>query len=130
MFLVYFVLTIFIVTTVVKHLLRKILKIEKEKKEFFPYNHINKLHGKIDWVIRISSMLMLIIISSMSIYQQYPLTFFLIAMIIYIGIDYGVRVFFEWKYSQNPKQSILTISEMIVLMISILTIMQFNLFSS
>ncbi|WP_017380545.1 DUF4181 domain-containing protein [Paenisporosarcina sp. TG-14] len=130
MFLVYFVLITFIVTTVVKHFLRKILNIEKEKKEFFSYNHINKLHGKIDWVIRISSMLMIIIISSLSIYQQYPLSFFLIAMIIYIGIDYGVRAFFEWKYSQNPKQSILTISEMIVLMISILTIMQFNLFSS
>ncbi|QBP42767.1 DUF4181 domain-containing protein [Paenisporosarcina antarctica] len=130
MFLVYFVLTTFIVTTVVKHFLRKILNIEKEKKEFFSYNHINKLHGKIDWVIRISSMLLIIIISSLSIYQQYPLTFFLIAMIIYIGIDQGVRAFFEWKYSQNPKQYILTISEMIVLMISILTIMQFNLFSS
>ncbi|KIL42708.1 hypothetical protein KP78_39310 [Jeotgalibacillus soli] len=44
---------------------------------------------------------------------------FLIAVIVFIVLDYMVRAFFEWKYSQYPKQSILTLTEMFLILIVI-----------
>ena len=41
--------------------IRRYLKVEKPK--FFSYNHVNKKHEKIDWTIRISFIIILIISS-------------------------------------------------------------------
>lgn len=122
------VLIVFIFISVVKLILKRTFKIEVEKKKFFSYNHINKLHGKIDWTIRIFSSFTLIILLYLILYQGYSIYFFLIAMAIFTGTEYIVQAIFEWKYSQNPKQSILTISEMVILIIAIIIIIQFNLF--
>ena len=36
-----------------KWFLRKLYNIEKIKKKFFSYNHINKWHARIDWGLRL-----------------------------------------------------------------------------
>ncbi|WP_241504140.1 DUF4181 domain-containing protein [Cytobacillus horneckiae] len=38
-----------------------------------------------------------------------------------------MRALFEWKYSQNPKQSILTISEMLILITVIAIVIRLDL---
>ncbi len=120
------VLIVFLSITLVKLFLRKALNIEKEKKKFFSYNHINKLHKKIDMTIRTASSITFITLLYLILYQNYSITFFLVAMVIFTGIEYVVQAFFEWKYSQNPKQSILTISEMVILIIATIVIIRLN----
>ena len=123
----FFVLLVFVLIIIVKLLLRKLLKIEKEKSPFFSYNHINKLHRKFDWAIRITSAIALIVINSLIIFEDYSINLILIASFFYIGLDYAVRAFFECKYSQNPKQYILTISEGGLFLLAIFIIIKFDL---
>lgn len=51
----------------------------------------------------------------------------LIAVIVFMVLDYMVRAFFEWKYTQYPKQSILTLSEMFFILIAIIIVFEFKL---
>ncbi|MFP3919841.1 DUF4181 domain-containing protein [Lysinibacillus telephonicus] len=103
----------------------QIFNIEKEKKKLFSYNHINELHKKVDWGIRISSSIILILLVFYSIeIQEYPAILSLIVLVIFTTIDFAVKAFFEWRYSDNPKQSILTISEMIIWITAIIIVIQ------
>ncbi|MGB3261455.1 MAG: DUF4181 domain-containing protein [Paenisporosarcina sp.] len=45
-------------------------------------------------------------------------------------LDYIVKAFFEWKYTQYPKQSILTLTEMFLILIAILIVFELKLLSS
>ncbi|WP_407697194.1 DUF4181 domain-containing protein [Schinkia azotoformans] len=40
-----------------------------------------------------------------------------------------MQAYFEWRYSDNPKQSILTIAEMLLWLIALIVIIQLDLFS-
>lgn len=121
------VLIAFALITVAKLFLRKVFNIEKVKREFFSYNHINDLHKKIDSTIRITSTIVLIIVLYWVISRDYSVNIFLITLIITSGIDYMVRAFFEWRYTRIPKQAILTISEMFILVLVLILIIQFDL---
>ncbi|SES07253.1 DUF4181 domain-containing protein [Psychrobacillus sp. OK032] len=122
-----FVLVVFVLSTIVKLLLRKLIKIEKEKKSFFSYNHINDLHRKIDWAIRIISTIAFIVTNILIITREYSINLILITSFFYILLDYAVRAFFECKYSQNPKQYILTISEGVLFLLAIVIVIKFDL---
>ena len=98
---VLFVLIVFVVIAVVRLILRNVLKIEKEQKSFFSYNHINDLHRKIDWGIRIVSMLTMIVTNILVLYENYTI-YLLLIPIFCIGLDYPVRAFFECKYLRTP----------------------------
>jgi hypothetical protein len=37
-------------------------------------------------------------------------------------VDYGIRAFFEWKHSEYPKQAMLTVAEMLIMVTAILTV--------
>ena len=103
---------VFASISIVKNVLRNIFKIEKVKKEFCSFNHINELHRKIDKGLRTFSAVTLIILSYVLLFYHEDLIYLvLIAAIVFIVLDYVVRAFFEWKYTQYPKQSILTLSE-------------------
>ncbi|NRG48496.1 DUF4181 domain-containing protein, partial [Bacillus sp. CRN 9] len=105
----------------------KIFNIEREKRSFFSYNHINQLHKKIDWCIRISSAIVIIITQYFIIYQSHSIYVFLVTATLFAVLDYSIRALFEWKYSQNPKQSILTISEMLILITVIAIVIRLDL---
>ena len=124
-----FVLVVFGVNVVVKLILRKVLKIEKEKNSFFSYNHLNDLHRKIDWGIRITSVITIITTNILVVIENYP-NYFLLIPFFFIGLDFLVRAFFERKYSQNPKQYILTLSEGVLMFLTVAIFIQlnFNLF--
>ena len=122
-----FLVIVFALASLLNFSLRKIFKIEKEKKKLFSYNYVNKPHLKIDLFLRGTAMLVLFVILYLMMFKEYPLTLFLIAWILLTIIEYAVRVFFEWKYSDNPKQSILTIGEMTILVAAAIVIIQFDL---
>lgn len=118
---------LFAVLELMKFLLRKIFKIEKQKTEWFSYNHINKTHQKIDWVVRILSTIVLIAISYLVIFKEYSIIFYLIPLVLLMALDYIIRAFFEWKYSDHPKQAILTIGEMVVIATALALTIQYDL---
>ncbi|MBO0589337.1 DUF4181 domain-containing protein [Sporosarcina sp. E16_8] len=98
----FIVLIVFVLNTLVKLLLRKLLKIQNVKRPFFSYNHINERHRKIDWAFRITSALALIVTNYLVIIEDYSIYLILYTSFFYIALDYTVRAFFECKYSQNP----------------------------
>ena len=121
------VVVTFALIIAVKMILRRALNIEKVKKGFFSYNHINNLHKKIDWFIRITSAIVLIVCLYLITFQNFSINIFLIALTITSGTDYAVRAFFEWRHTENPKQSILTVSEMFIVILVLFVIIQFEL---
>ncbi|MET0786832.1 MAG: DUF4181 domain-containing protein, partial [Paenisporosarcina sp.] len=76
---------------------------------------------------RITSTIALIVINSLIIFEDYSIYLIIIASFFYIVLDYAVRAFFECKYSQNPKQYILTISEGVLNLIAIIIMFDFLL---
>jgi len=122
-----FVLVVFVLITGVKLLLRKTLHIQKEKVPIFSYNHINDLHKKIDWGIRITTMIALIVTNALVIFENYSINLLLIP-IFCIGLDYPVRAYFERKHSQNPKQYMLTLSEGVLMLLAAVIIIKFDFF--
>jgi uncharacterized membrane protein HdeD (DUF308 family) len=113
----------------IKYFLRTTFHIEKEKRKFFSYNHINATHRKIDWGLRIGSLLVYWAMLFYLLNEEFHLYFILGALFFFTSLDYLVRAYFEWKHTENPRQSILTISELAVILIAGIVVIQFNLFS-
>ncbi|MFJ7935627.1 DUF4181 domain-containing protein [Sporosarcina sp. NPDC096371] len=109
-------------------LVRKLLNVEKKKS--FLRTHVNHLHRGIDWGIWIVT----VIGTAASFYlifsKDYSLYLYLVVLLCFNITSDIVRAFFEWKYSETPKHSILTISEMIYITIVVVVIIQFDLLSS
>ncbi|PIC57991.1 hypothetical protein CSV80_06715 [Sporosarcina sp. P12(2017)] len=105
--------------SLLKVLLRKLLKIEKVKKEYFSFNHINEVHRKIDKSLRVFSAISLITLYSVLLfyYEDFIYLFFF-AIIAFTILDYLIRAFFEWKYTHDPKQSILTVTELLIIVVA------------
>ena len=95
-------------------LMRKYLKIGKRK--IFSYNHVNEKHKKIDWIIRITYIIMALItlfyqsgnINGVSWY--FELWF---VVLVFLTTSEMVRAFMEWKYSESRREYIFTISQLI-----------------
>ena len=85
------------------------------------------MHRKIDGAIRITSTIAFIVINILIIIEDYSINLVINASFFYIVLDYAVRAFFECKYSQNPKQYILTISEGALILIAIIIMFDFLL---
>lgn len=124
------VVVVFVCISIAKLFLRKLFKIEKVKKEFFSYNHINELHRKVDKGLRLFYMVTLILLLSVMWFYFEELNYLiLIGVIGFMVLDYLVRAFFEWKYTQHPKQSILTLTELFLIILAIKIVVQFKLHS-
>lgn len=122
------VVFVFALISIVNHLLRTLLNIKKVKKDFFSFNHVNELHRKIDKVLRIISAITLIPLTYVLLFYYEDLIYLIfIAIIVFMVLDYMVRAFFEWKYTQYPKQSILTVTEMLLILTTIIIVIKFNL---
>ncbi|WP_017381920.1 DUF4181 domain-containing protein [Paenisporosarcina sp. TG-14] len=75
--------------------------------------------------MRITSVIVIIITNMLVIVENYP-NYFLLLPIFIIVLDYPIRAFFERKYSQNPKQYILTLSEEVIVLLALVIVIQFN----
>ena len=121
------VLVTFLLIAGARVTLRKVFNIEKVKRDFFSQNHFNNSHKIIDWVLRTISTIVLFISFYFIIFQNVSVNIFLSVLIVTSGTDYAVRAFFEWRYSKNPKQSIITVSDMVITVFVLLAIIQFDL---
>ncbi|MGF2616445.1 DUF4181 domain-containing protein [Rossellomorea vietnamensis] len=99
LFLSLYGLVIFLFNTV----MRKKLKVKKKK--MFSYNHINTKHKKIDWMIRFSFILLLIIscIFNMSQEGVEPLWFTETHTLLigFILVSEAARALMEKRYAEN-----------------------------
>ncbi|NQD67951.1 DUF4181 domain-containing protein [Bacillus haikouensis] len=116
---------VFVLISTVKFLLRKIFKVEKVKRTFFSYNHINDSHRKVDKWVRTFTVITLIILAILVINYKELSYLYLIGVITLLTVDYTIRAFFEMKYSKHPKQAILTLAEMFLMLIAILIVFQY-----
>lgn len=98
-------------------IMRRYLKVEKRK--LFSYNYVNEKHKKIDRTIRIITIIAIIVFTFIGIYKYNieRLWGFVpsILVLVSIIITEMVRSFMEWKYSDNPKAYIFTLSQLIFL---------------
>lgn len=99
-------------------LMRKYLKVEKRKA--FSYNHVNKKHEKIDWMIRIIYIMIILITSFYQIRNINGVSWYFelwFITLMYLIISEIVRAFMEWKYSENRREYIFTISQLIFILL-------------
>jgi hypothetical protein len=116
---------VFVLTSLVKFLLRKIFKIEKVKRKLFSYNHINEFHRKVDkWIRNITTIVLIILALLMITYEGFTYVY-AFGVVFLLAADYAVRAFFEWKYSEFPKQAILTLAEMFMWLTAFIIAIQF-----
>lgn len=121
---------VFALISLIKFILRKTLKIEKVKKEFFSNNYINELHRKVDkWVRRLTGLTLaiLILIQINDVAFNYLL---IVGLIFTSMVDYGVKAFFEYRYSEVPKQAILTLAELFLVLTAVVVVLEWGVLGS
>ena len=91
----------------IQWMLRRLLNVKKKKA--FSYNHVNDLHKKLDWTIRIVTAIPPFILLILEVFSIIPILLIILGSLI---LSEGVRAFFEWKHSSEPKQSLLTLAQL------------------
>lgn len=120
-----------ILSVVFNTVMRKYLKIEKRKA--FSYDHVSEKHKKIDWIIRISFVIILITTHFFITRNLIESIWYLetwVLLLVYIVVSEIVRAFMQWKYAENRKEYIFTISQLIFLLIIMLLMMLYISFSN
>ncbi|MGM0829049.1 MAG: DUF4181 domain-containing protein [Bacillota bacterium] len=118
-------IVVFVLISIVKFLLRKIFRIEKVKRKFFSNNHINESHRNVDKWVRILTAITLMVLGIMMINDEDLTYLYILGFTTLSALDYAVKAFFEWKSSEYPKQAILTIAEMFLVLTAVLIAFQF-----
>ncbi|MCA1063809.1 DUF4181 domain-containing protein [Rossellomorea sp. AcN35-11] len=116
---------VFFLISAVKRLLRKMFKIKKVKRAFFSYNHVNESHRKVDMRIRFLSAITLTILAVLALHSEHLINLYWMGVALLVTADYAVRAFFELKHSEYPKQAVLTIAEMFIMLTAILLAFQY-----
>jgi hypothetical protein len=124
-FIMLFIVIILIIAAS-KFILRKVFNINKVKKKAFSYHHINSTHRKVDWAVRLTALAVYLILMNRLFYHDLSINLFLFFMTLIFTSDNFVRAYFEWKFSADPKQSILSIAEGVILITIVLGIIQFD----
>lgn len=110
--------------------LRKWLQVEK--KSMFSYHHVNETHRKIDWTIRISFMLLLIISVFINVERipLEPLWYFQthIIMFVFIIVLETARAIMEKRYAENKNDYLFTLSQLGIIVVFSLTLFLTNFF--
>lgn len=121
------VLTYILLNSLVRICLRKLLKIERRKQKRLSYNYINKLHRKVDLTVKAISSIILAFTVYILKSQGYSINAFLITALGFTLVQLVVKAFFEWRYSQIQKLSILTVSDMLISTIAVISVIQLGL---
>jgi hypothetical protein len=124
-FIMLFIVIILIIAAS-KFILRKVFNINKVKKKAFSYHHINSTHRKVDWAVRLTALAVYLILMNQLFYHDLSINLFLFFMTLIFTSENFVRAYFEWKFSADPKQSILSIAEGVILITIVLGIIQFD----
>ncbi|WP_173107116.1 DUF4181 domain-containing protein [Bacillus sp. KH172YL63] len=105
--------------SVVKIMLRKFLGIKKKKENIVSHSLLNESQHKVEkWMMRLNG-ITLITFTFITIDKGDTIHLFLIVFLPLLAVDYVVRAFFEWKQSDYPKEALLTLMEMVVLLAAV-----------
>lgn len=119
-----------VITAVFNAIMRKWLGVEKPKA--FSHNPVNDKHKKIDWTIRVFGITVMIIgyFINVSRLPQEPYwilePWFILLVLIFVTEI--VRAIMERKYAKNPNAYIYTISQMVFLLIFIISLFATDFF--
>jgi signal transduction histidine kinase len=110
--------------------MRKWFKVKKKK--LFSYNHLNEKHKKVDWIIRITFVILIIVGGFYNAIQN-PLEriWFLethIVMFAFILASETVRAVMEKRYAENRNDYKYTLSQLGFISLSLLLIFTTNFF--
>lgn len=95
--------------------MKKLLKVKREK--WPSYNYVNARHRKIDWGIRCTFLLFILSLfiyydktgMTITVWPFEPLTIFILLTV----LSESVRAYMEWKYAENRRTYVLTLSNMV-----------------
>src|SRR5699024_9495466 len=97
-----------------------------KRKDFFSYNHVNDTHKKIDFTIRTTATIFIVVgfiinmnRELMEMYWYLQPWFLLIIFSVAIGI---ARIHMEWKYAENRNDYKYTISEIVFILVLLLVL--------
>lgn len=107
-------------------LMSKYLKVENP--DFFSYNYINEKHKKIVWILRIVFLIAVVFLSyyapiNIFGYEIYSNYIPAIIIMVFWMISDSIKAFMEWKYSDNRRDYIFTLSKLaffLVIMLSMI----------
>jgi hypothetical protein len=120
------IVLMFLFVWLMKFFLRKALNIPKVKRKPFSYNHINKAHRNAEWILRITTVIAYLILFYQLMYENFSVNLFLMIMTLLFTAQNFLRAYFEWKASNHPKESILSIAEGVMLIGLVLLLIQFD----
>ncbi|SDJ83584.1 DUF4181 domain-containing protein [Sediminibacillus albus] len=111
---------IFVLNTI----LRKLLNVEKKK--WFSFHFVNDLHKKVDWTFRI-----LFVAASFILLMRQPvnIVYPLLLTLVFLLLQEGFRAYLEWKFKPDTNDYIFTLSQIGIVLIYFLLIVQLDLFS-
>ncbi|WP_226087775.1 DUF4181 domain-containing protein [Mesobacillus sp. S13] len=109
-----------------KYFLRKVLHIPRVKRKAFSYNHINKMHRNLEWILRVSTVIAYAYLFFLLMYEDFSVNLFLLIMTSLFTAQNFLRAYFEWKSTDQPKESILSIAEGVMLLGIVLLLIQFD----
>ncbi|KHF39347.1 DUF4181 domain-containing protein [Halalkalibacter okhensis] len=111
-------------------IMRKWLKVEKKK--FLSYNHVNEQHKKIDWIIRVLTIVVILLGYVITLMRgPTEMIWFLqpwFILFVFIVVSEMVRAVMERKYAENPNAYKFTISQLIFLLILFFTLYKTGFF--
>lgn len=110
--------------------MRKLLKVEKKK--VFSYNHVNEKHSKVDWTIRITIIVLMIIgffvnVSRLPMDSIWFFETWFMLLILIIGTEVA-RAVIEWKYAENRNAYKFTVFQLIFILILLFILYWTNFF--
>ncbi|MFD2630154.1 DUF4181 domain-containing protein [Oceanobacillus kapialis] len=106
-----------LIIVMILHLLERkgLNKLFRTNKKFYSYNHVNRTHQVIDWMLRISMVFPLFYF----IYQgNWKNTVY--AILIFAVVQESVRAFMEWKHIRSKKFHYITLIELAISILFIL----------
>ncbi|MDN7240975.1 DUF4181 domain-containing protein [Planococcus sp. N028] len=105
--------------TVFNAIIRRRLGVEKPKA--FSHNYVNDQHKKIDWSIRITFMVMMVIGSIINIARLPREPYFLLEpwflVFVLVFVTETVRAVMERRYAKNPNAYIYTICQLVFIFV-------------
>lgn len=129
--LILLLVILFLLIYAFDRIMRKILKVEKEK-FLFSYGHVNKKHKIIDWAIRGAIIVMMLVGFFINVNRD-PVDWILylqpwFILVIGLSIQFVVRAGMEKKYAKNPNAYKLTSSQLIFMIILFFIILRTDFF--
>lgn len=122
------IVVIFVAMLFAKVLMRKVFRIEKVSGEAASYKYVNPLHRQVNKTYRNFAVVILFVILIVDVvYFDESLYLFIGALFLSTLTQMLMKAFFEWKYAKTPKQFLLTLTEIVVLVVAVVVVLQFGL---